>query len=97
MRIVFRVRIFGRPVVRLDLRCVGIRIQAECGDEALAYCAPVRIRVGDQVGIEIADGTVEFATDQYGAELSLCRLQPFDEVGDFLAQRRRAGRLAVCA
>ena len=47
------------------------------------------------MGIEVADCTIEFAANLDVLELLLRAVEPRHDVGEFFAQRRRAGCLAM--
>ena len=85
------------PVVRLDLRRVARGAQPERVEEAIRDRDPVGIGVRGDVRVVIADGAVELAVDADGREQLGLSLQPKDEIGDFLAERRRSRRLAMRA
>ena len=52
---------FGDIVVGLDLGGVGLGLKAESGDEICGHLGPIHFRVGSEVSIEVAHGTVDFA------------------------------------
>jgi len=84
-------------IARLDLGRDQIRAQAQAGHELPAEGDPVHVRAGGDVGVEVARRPVELTRqggDQPGQRLPLPP-QPEGEDADFLAQRGRAGRLAV--
>ena len=65
-----------------------ILLQPERFDESAADFTPVDVGIGDVVRIEVADRAVEFAEYRNSGELLLSLVQPLDDVGEFLAQRR---------
>ena len=88
----------GDVVVRLDLGGVGVPAQAQVTfDELAGVGFPVDARVGRQVRVVVAHGAVDLAQQRYSRDLSDLALQAVDDVGQFLAQGGRRGRLAVGA
>ncbi len=93
-----RVEQLGHVIVRFDLDRVRIEFQSESlFYDIFGESFPVEIRVGRQVGIVIADCAVHLAQDFNRGNALHRPLQTRDDVGNFLAQRRRAGGLAVRA
>src|SRR5690606_36342641 len=56
-----RLTVLRDPVVRLDLGRVSGRLEPERGHEPFADAEPVRVRIGGDVRVEVADRTVELA------------------------------------
>ena len=84
--------------MRLDLRGVGVELQAQVTfDELLGVGFPIDIWVGRQVRVVVADGTVDFTQQRHCCDLSDLPLQAVDYVGQLLAQSGRRSRLAVGA
>mmetsp|Transcript_20688 Transcript_20688/g.38750 ORF Transcript_20688/g.38750 Transcript_20688/m.38750 type:complete len:387 (-) Transcript_20688:605-1765(-) len=84
--------------MRLDLNRVGVERQLELLlDDGLGEGFPVVLGPGRQVGVEVADRTVHLGQRLDRGDARTRRLQPGDDVGDLLAHRRRAGRLAMGA
>ena len=89
-------RVLRRPVVRLDLRRVGVFGKAQRLDKALCNCGPVRIGIGDGLGVEISYRPVELAENFALGESLLRAIKSRNDVRDFLAKRGWTGRLPVC-
>ena len=83
--------------MRLDLDGVRVPAQAQALDKAGGQAFPAHIRVGTQVGVEIAHRAVDLAQQRLRGNLFALTLQPVHHIGHFLAQRGRGGRLAVGA
>jgi hypothetical protein len=89
---------FGHVVVRFDLDGVRVEHQAQALlDHGLREGRPVERWVGRQVGVVVADGAVHLAEDFHLLDALDGALQAGHHVGHFLAQRGRAGGLAVGA
>ena len=56
---------FGNPVMRFDLRRVGIPIQTQGLDEFTRQLRPVDFRVGNSVGVVVAYGAIDLAQNRY--------------------------------
>ncbi len=89
------IAVFRDPVVRLDLRRVLVRHEAEPGDERARLRAPVHRGERRKVGVEVADRPVELAEDLDAAEAGSGTPQARREVRGLLAERGRRRRLAV--
>ena len=63
-----RVAVLGDPIVRLDLRGVAVRLQAERFDELRAEARPIDVRQGRDMRVEIADRAVHLAQDDDALE-----------------------------
>ena len=88
----------GDVVVRLDLGGIGVPGQAQVLlDEFAGVGFPVHVRIGGQVGVVVAHGTVDLAEQRHGGHLGNLALQAIDDVGHFLAQGGGRCRLAVGA
>ena len=83
--------------MRLYLCGVAVTGEPEPGDEVSRKLWPVDIRVGRQVGIEVADGTVHFAEQLYSHQTFTLTAQSRRHIGEFLAESRRTCRLSVGA
>lgn len=89
---------FSHVVVRFDLDRVGVEDGAQAFfNDLAAEGFPVEVRIGDEVGVVVADRAVHLCVD-------LDRLDCFDDsckthgdVGEFLADGRRRSSLAVGA
>ena len=80
----------------LDLRGGVAAVQAEfLGDEAVGERVPIGVGVGHVVGVEAAGGAAELGREGHRLELGDGVVQPLQEHGEFLAERDRAGGLAV--
>ena len=78
---------FRHVVVWLDLDGVGVPGETErVFDEVAAMGFPVVVGVGGEVGVVVADRTVDFAEDGLGGELFALALQTAVHVGDFFAE-----------
>ena len=88
----------GDVVVRLDLGGVRVELQAQgLLDELLGVGLPVQFGVGGQVGVVVANGTVDLAQQFHGGELVALALQAGDHIGHFLAHGGGGGGLAMGA
>ena len=87
----------GDVVVRLDLRGVGVECQPQPFDELPARRWPVHLRVGDGVGVVVADGAVHLAENGHFANLIELPPESHQEVAELLADGGGRGRLAVGA
>ena len=56
-----RVEQSREPVVRLDLRRVGVEIETEFGHDPAREPRPVDVRIGDAMRVVVADRTVDLA------------------------------------
>ncbi|KAG1244633.1 hypothetical protein G6F68_015371 [Rhizopus microsporus] len=83
--------------MRVDLDGVAVLGQAQAGQDALAERGPVDFRIGRQVGVVVAGGAVELGQGLDRFDGGDGAIQARRHVGEFLAKRRRAGRLAVGA
>ncbi len=83
--------------MRLDLRRVCVEFHPEPRDDTLRQRFPIDVRIGGQMRVVVADGAVELARQCGGPEFFDRALEPDDDVGHFLAQRRRCRRLTVRA
>ena len=63
-----RVKQFRHPVVRFDLRGIGIPYQSQRLYKCSRRSRPVDIGVGDLMGIEIADGAIDFGQRRHAFE-----------------------------
>ena len=82
--------------MRFDLDGVRVEGNAETFlDHALAVCFPVVVRIGDEVGVEVAYGTVHLGVELDGFDGFDDAGQTYGDVGHFLADRRGAGGLTV--
>ena len=87
----------GDVVVRLDLGSVRVEGQPEALDEGFGVGRPVDGRIGGQVGVVVAHGTVDLAEHLDAFDLRQLTTQTRSDVGHFLAEGGRAGRLAMGA
>ena len=87
----------GDIVVRLDLGGVGVPGQTQGGNELLGELVPVHFRIGADVGVVVADCTVDLAEDLHRHDLLVLALQTVGDVGHLLAHGARGRRLAVGA
>ena len=87
----------GSPIVRLDLRRIGVEFQAEVLDEAAAETFPVEVRVGHQMGVVVADRAIDLAQHADCGDAITRAGKAMREVGHLFAKRRRRGGLAVGA
>ncbi len=87
---------FGVPVVRLDLCCQSVEAQPEAVfDEGACDLRPIGSRHGRQVSGIGAGGAVDLAEELCGGDAFVLAAQAVDEDREFLAHRRRGGRLTV--
>ncbi len=89
--------VFGHPVVRFDLNGVGVPCQSQRAHELLGQLVPVDVRVGGQVGVVVAHGTIDLAHDLYVAQLFGLACQTIGHIGEFLAHGSGGSRLPVGA
>ena len=87
----------GEPVVRLDLRRVGVELEAQALDEAPAEALPVEGRISHQVGVVVADRAVDFPEDCDAGNALARAAQAVREIGQLLAQSGGRRRLPVGA
>ncbi len=88
----------GDVVVRLDLGGVRVELQAQgLLDELLGVGFPVDCRIGGQVGVVVADRTIDLAQQRNALDLGNLALQTVNHVGQLLAEGGRGGRLTVGA
>ena len=85
----------GQSIVRFDLDGVRIKFQAQPLDETARKAFPVKIRIRRQMRVVIADRAVDFAQQADARDAAARAIEPGDDVGDFLAERRRRGRLPM--
>jgi hypothetical protein len=83
--------------VWFDLGGIGVVAEPEAFHEALRERAPIHLRIGDDVGVVIADRAVDLAGNLHPGELFALTLQARHHVGDFLAQRAGRRGLAMRA
>ncbi|CWQ86508.1 Uncharacterised protein [Neisseria meningitidis] len=89
---------FRHIVVRFDLDGVGVEGQAEADfDEVAAVGFPIYIRIGDHMGVVVADRAVDFAEELLRLQVFKLALQAVHDIGGFFAQSGRRGGLAVGA
>ena len=88
----------GHVVMRLDLDRVRVERHAEAFlDDFAGVGFPVVFRIGDEVGVVVADGAVHLGVDLDGTDGFDHAFKTHGDVGEFLADRRRRGGLAVRA
>ena len=92
-----RLEQLGHVIVRLDLDGVRVPGQAQAFNKAGGQAFPAHVRVGAQVGVEVAHCAVDLAQQRLCGDLLALALQAVHHIGHFLAQRGRRGRLAVGA
>ncbi|MCY1528772.1 hypothetical protein D9M68_638900 [compost metagenome] len=83
--------------MRLDLDRVAVLGQPQAGQHALAEGGPIDFGICRQVGVVVAGGAVQLGQRLNGLDGGDGAVQARGHVGEFLAQRRRAGGLAVRA
>ncbi|RMS74783.1 Glutathione s-transferase protein [Pseudomonas savastanoi] len=91
-----RIKQLGDVVMRFDLR--GVRVEAQpqlVFDERACVGFPVDIGIGGEVGIVVADRTVDLAQQGHCGDLVDLAFQTVNHVGQFLAQRGRGRWLTV--
>ncbi len=88
----------GHRVVRLDLGRVGVEGQPQpLLDDVAGEALPVEVGPGRQVRVVVADRAVHLGQQPHAVDALARRDQAGDDVGELLADRRRACRLAVRA
>ena len=80
-----RIEVLGVPIVRLDLRGVGIERESQRFDELLREPRPIHLTVSDTMRVEIAHLAVDLAFDTHSSESLALSLQAINEVRDFFA------------
>ena len=93
----YRVAVFGDPIVRLDLGGERIRLEPERSDELRAEGRPVDLRERDRVRVEIADCAVHLAEHLDALDGGPLTLEPRGDIGELLAHGGRRRGLAVRA
>ena len=87
----------GHRVMRLDLNGIGVEFQPQTLDKAAREAFPVVRRVGREVGIVVADRTVDLAQEADPDDGLARPVETIDDVGQLLAHGRRRRGLAVRA
>ncbi|CAM2144420.1 Glutathione s-transferase protein [Paraburkholderia tropica] len=89
---------FGHVVVRLDLDRVRVEREFQAlFDDVLRERFPVEFRIRREVRVEVADRAVHLAEQFDLLDARDCARETGGDVGDFLAERRRARGLTVRA
>ena len=83
------VKQLGDIIVGFDLNGVAVPFESQSGDETPGEFRPVDIRVGDHVGVVVADGAVDLAQQCNGGNLFALAPQAMHDVRQLLAERRR--------
>ena len=89
--------VLGDPIVRLDLRGMGVRLQAERDDEARAEFRPVELRQSRDVRIEVAHRAVHLAEQLHARDAFALPLEASGDIGELLADGGGRRRLSVRA
>ena len=85
-------------IVRLNLNGVGIPGQSQIlSDKASSEFFPIHIRISGQMGVVIADRAIDLAEQRHCHQLRPLPFQSVGDVGHFLAQGGRRGRLTMGA
>ena len=83
--------------MRLDLSRERIWYEPEFGNEAGRNIRPVEFRIGNVVGVEIANGAVHFRETLDCGKLSALATEAVRNIGQFLAERGRRCGLSMRA
>ena len=77
--------VLGDPIVRLDLRRMRVRLEAERANEPGAQLRPVDVRQGGHVCIEVAHCTIHLAEDLQLCDALALPLEARGDVRELLA------------